>query len=190
MAQNTKELKVLAEGELYVAPVGTTLPESESEELDSAFLGLGLTTDEGVTFTAGKEVENIMSWQRQTPSRKIVTGRSYSAATQLQQYNRENFGIAFGGGEWSEPSPGVYRYDPPADFDPETEYAVVIDGQDGDRKDRAVIARATVEGDVETTFVRSGLALLPVTFAALTPDDADRPWYYLSNDEAFAPAGS
>lgn len=192
MTQESKEIKVLASGELYVAPVSAEpkLPESATEALDAAFIGLGLVTEDGVTFTSGSEVEDIKSWQKPNPVRRVVTGRSYTAATQLQQYNRENFGIAFGGGEWTEPKPGVYKYDPPADADPLAEYVVVVDAQDGEREDRAVIMRATVEGDVETQFVRNAAALLPLTFAALTPDDADRPWFYLSNDEAFAPAGS
>lgn len=190
MTQESKDIKVLASGELYVAPVGAKLPKSSDESLDPAFIGLGLVTEDGVTFTSGAEVEDIKSWQKPNPVRRIVTGRSYTAAAQLQQYNRENFGIAFGGGEWSEPEPGVYRYDPPADSDALAEYVVVIDAQDGDREDRAVIKRATVEGDVETQFVRNAAALLPITFSALTPDDADQPWYYLSNDESFAPAGS
>lgn len=190
MSQESKDIKVLASGELYVAPVGTTLPKSAEDKLDPAFIGLGLVTEDGVTFTNGAEVEDIKSWQKPNPVRRVVTGRSYTAAAQLQQYNRENFGIAFGGGKWTEPEPGVYRYDPPGDADALTEYAVVIDAQDGEREDRAVIMRATVEGEVQTQFVRNAAALLPITFAALTPDDAERPWYYLSNDEAFAPAGS
>src|SRR5690349_4637278 len=190
MAQDTKEIKVLSAGDLYVAPVGTKLPTKVDEVLDKAFVNLGLTSEDGVTFTNGKEVEDIHSWQRTTPSRRIVTGRSYTAAAQLQQYNRENYAVALVGGEWTEPSTGVYRYDPPTDTDALAEYAVVIDAQDGGREDRAVIMRATVEGDVETQFVRNAAALLPVTFSALTPDEATRPWYYLSNDEAFAPVGS
>lgn len=190
MTQESKEIKVLASGELYVAPVGTTLPTSADEKLDAAFIGLGLVTEDGVTFTNGAEVEDIKAWQKTNPVRRIVTGRTYTVAAQLEQYNRENFGIAFGGGEWTEPEPGVYRYDPPADSDALAEYCLVIDAQDGDREDRAVVSRVTVEGDVETQFVRSAAALLPITFSALTPDDADRPWFYLSNDEAFAPVGS
>lgn len=190
MAQDTNEIKVLAHGDLWIAPEGTSLPVTVEEDLDAAFVNLGLTTEDGVTFSAGSEVEDIRSWQRTTPSRRIVTSRTFSVASQLQQYNRDNFALAFQGGEWTEPSVGTYRYDPPADSDPLAEYVVVIDAQDGDREDRAVILRATVEGEVETQFVRNGAALLPVTFTALTPDNADRPWYYLSNDPAFDPAGS
>lgn len=188
MAQDTQEIKVLAHGDLYIAPLGTALPETVEETLDSAFINLGLTSEDGVTFSSGSEVEDIRSWQRTTPSRRIVTSRSFTAASQLQQYNRDNFALAFGGGDWSEPTPGTYRYDPPADADPLAEYVVVIDAQDGDREDRAVIMRSTVEGEVETQFVRNAAALLPVTFSALTPDDEDRPWFYLSNDPAFAVA--
>jgi hypothetical protein len=190
LAQDTKQIKVLSEGDLFIAPVGTALPETVDEALDPAFINLGLVTDDGVTFSRGQEVEDIMSWQRQTPSRRIVTGRTFTAAAQLQQHNPDNFALAFGGGEWSEPDAGIYRYDPPADGDALAEYAVVIDAQDGDRHDRAVILRSTVEGEVETQFVRNAASVLPITFSALTPDDADRPWYYLSDDEAFAGAGS
>jgi hypothetical protein len=187
MAQTKEEIKVAASGDLYIAPAGAKLPADVDEALDPAFFDIGLVTEDGVTFTNGAEVEDIRSWQRTNPVRRIVTSRTFAAASQLQQWNPDNFSLAFGGGEWSEPSPGVYRYDPPGDADALAEYAVVIDAQDGDRKDRFVIINATVADEVETQFVRNAAAVLPITFNALTPDNVDAPWYYLTDDAAFEP---
>jgi hypothetical protein len=186
--QDSREIKVAAHGDLYIAPVGTRLPGDVDEALDAAFVNLGYLTDDGVTFSSGSEREDIRAWQKQQPVRRIVTGRSFSVGFQLEQWNPDNFALAFGGGEWSEPSPGVYRYDPPADSDALSEYALVVDSQDGSRQDRFVVFRGTVADDVETQFVRNAAAVLPITFEALTPDDADRPWYYVTDDPAFAVA--
>ena len=61
----------------------------------------------------------------------------------------------------------------------------------GERIDRWVIKRCTVTGDIETQAVRSGPMLLPITLSALTPPGEQRPWYYLSNDDAaYEEAGS
>lgn len=190
MAQDASKIRVFSGGDLYVAPYGTALPESVDDALDALFQSVGYVTPDGVTFTSGSEFEDIMAWQSPTPVRRVVTSRSYSVATQLQQQDDVNYATAFGGGDWTEPEPGAYRYDPPADTDALAEYSLVVDGNDGDVRQRAVILRATVEGEVETQWVRNGAALLPLTFTALTPDDADRPWYFLTNDPAFNPAAS
>jgi hypothetical protein len=190
MAQDASRIRVFSGGDLYVAPYGTPLPESTDDALDPAFQAVGFVTSDGVTFTSGSEVEDITSWQSSTPTRRVVVSRSYAVAAQLQQQDDINYATAFGGGDWTEPSPGVFRYDPPADTDALAEYSLVADGHDGDVHQRAVVLRATVEGEVETTWVRNGAAILPLTFTALTPDDADRPWYFLTNDPAFDPAAS
>jgi hypothetical protein len=191
MAQKADEIKVASEGKIYVATLASEpeLPEDTTTALDAAFKELGYASDDGVTFTKSEEVEDINVWQSQTPARRIVTSRDFAAAVPLAQWNRDTVSTAFGGGEWTEPSVGVYQFNPPADNDPLAEYVVVIEGEDGERKDRFVIERCNVTGEVETQFVRNAPSLLPVTFSALTPDGKDRPWFYLTDDEAMA-AGS
>jgi hypothetical protein len=186
MANDASQIKVASNGGIFVARFEDepTLPTDLTTPLDAAFTNLGYVGDDGVTFNKSEEVEDIKVWQKTTPARRITTSRDFSAAGPLTQWNQDTVATAFGGGEWTEPKSGVFRYDPPDDMDPLAEWVVVVEGQDGDRLDRWVIERANVTGDIETQYVRNAPSLLPVTFSALTPDDKDHPWYYLTNDEA------
>jgi hypothetical protein len=186
MGQDSQQIKVAAAGGLYIAQYDDepTLPTDLDTALDAAFKEVGYASDDGVTFTKSESVEDINVWQKQTPARKIVTGRDFSAVASLVQFTRENVEVAFGGGEWTSPKSGVYRFDPPKDYDPLTDWVAVIETKDGERVDRWVIERCNITGDVETHAVRNAAMLLPITLSALTPDGKDRPWYYLSNDNA------
>ncbi len=190
MPQDAQQIRVFGGGNLHIAAYGTDLPTAPDGVLDSAFHDVGFVTRDGFSLNSGSEVENVDSHQSALPTRKLVVSRSYAVAAQLQQQDSINYAAAFGGGDFTEPTPGVYRYDPPADTDSLPEYSLVLDSFDGDIQQRVVVLRATIEGEVETTHVRNGAALLPITFTALTPDDADRPWYFLTNDANFDPAGS
>jgi hypothetical protein len=186
MAQDADQITVALSGNVSVAPYSEalTLPTGLGA-LDAAFLNLGYTSEDGVTFSATPNIEEIRAWQKATPVRRIVTGRDASAAFTLEQTNLDTFALAFGGGDWTEPSAGVFRYDPPADEDALAEYACVIDFADGDRNSRIVIMRASVNEAVETQLVRNNAAMLPVTLAALTPDGENAAWYFLSDDAAY-----
>lgn len=193
MAQNAEQIKVAANGGLYIARFDAepTLPTDVDTALDPLFSELGYASDDGVTFNKSEEVEDVTVWQSKSAVEQIVTSRNFSAASQLAQWNRETVSLAFGGGEWSEPETGVYRYDPPSDYDPLTKWVVVIETVVGERIDRWVIERLTVTGDIEAQAVKNAPMLLPVTLSALTAPGKDKAWYYLSNDEAaYAVAGS
>jgi len=186
MAQDASEITVAADGDLSVAPFGTALPSSIDTALNAAFSSVGYLSEDGMSFTVGAEEEEINVWQKATPARRIVTARTFQASGELLQWNRATFALAFGGGEWSSPAGGVYRYDPPADRDAITEYSAVLDWEDGDRKSRIVIYRCTLADEVESSLTRTDAAALPITLNALTPDEEDRSWYYLSDDAAYA----
>lgn len=189
MAQTAEEITVALTGNVWIAPYSDTLvlPEDLGAP-DAAFTDMGYTTEDGVTFSATPNVEDIMAWQKATPVRRIVTSREVTIGYTLEQLNLDTFAHAFGGGEWTEPTAGVYRYDPPADADALAEYACIIDFADGDRNGRFVLSRGTVNDAVETNLVRNNAAMLPVSLAGLTPDGEDTAWYFISNDDAFAPA--
>lgn len=186
MSQEASEITVAADGNIWVAPYSDSLvlPETEDEALDGAFTEMGYASENGVTFTATPDVTDINAWQKATPVRRLVNARALTLATEFLQWNEDTFATVFGGGEWSM-SGTTFRYDPPADQDALAEFAVVIDAMDGDRVQRWVVMRCNVTEAVETNLVRTGAALLPVTFSALTPDDADRAWYFLTGDDAF-----
>lgn len=185
MSNNADEIVVAADGQISVAPFGTVLPTDVSTSLDAAFIELGYVDSSGVTFTATPSVTDVTSWQSATPTRRLVTARALTAAFQLQQFNLETFSLAFGGGEWAETG-GTWRYDPPADTDALSDYSLVIDAEDGDRNMRWVVMRGNVTEAVTTNLTRTAAALLPVTFTALAPSNADRAWYFLTDSVEFA----
>lgn len=49
-------------GAMSVAPIGTALPTDATTALAAAFVGLGYISDEGLTSSTSREVENIKSW--------------------------------------------------------------------------------------------------------------------------------
>lgn len=196
MAQTAEEITVALTGHVYVAPytTGLVLPSNPFDAPAAAFIDIGYTSEDGVTFSVTPNVEDIMAWQKATPVRRIVTSRDSTIGYTLEQFNRDTFAHAFGGGTWTTiPAaagpPAVaehFRYDPPADADALAEYACIIDFEDGARNGRLVMRRGTVNDTVETQLVRNNAAMLPVTLAALTPDGASNAWYFLSDDAAFA----
>lgn len=186
MPQDSEQLVVAIAGSVKLANLADApdLPADDDGPTDDTpdFTDLGYTTTEGVTFTATPTTEDIDAWQSATPIRRLVTARALAIAFQLQQWNQDNFSLAFGGGEWSEPAPGVFRYDPPADTDALSEYALIVDFADGDKNARVVTFRGNVTDAVETQLMRTGPSVLPITFQALTPDDKDRSWYFVGDD--------
>ena len=49
-------------GAIYSAPIGTTLPTDATTALGEAFVSLGYASDEGVTRSIERTVENIRAW--------------------------------------------------------------------------------------------------------------------------------
>lgn len=187
--QDSSEIVVAVSGDISIAPVGTTLPTDLSALDTDVWTNLGYTTEDGVTFNDSVEIEEIRAWQSANPVRKIVTARDKTVEFALEQWNPDNFILAYGGGDWSMPSAGIHRFDPPAVADAVAEYSMVVDLADGDKSHRFVIERGNVQEGVETQLLRSGAAVLPITFGTLNPDNPDNPaWYHLTDDPAFANA--
>jgi hypothetical protein len=191
MALDAQEVMVAGSGHLWVADLRdnpsfpTTTAEPEAA-LDTEFMDLGYITEDGPTFTVTPTVEDLNAWQSFDPIRRLVTSRVTAVAASLQQWNQSSFNVAFGGGDWSQPAAGVYRYDPPANDEPLPEFALVLDVQDGDKHGRFVLKRTNIADAVETTFTRSGAAVLPISATTLAPADQSRPWFFVSDDPAFA----
>jgi hypothetical protein len=192
MSENSKQIKVAAKGALYLARFDDEpkLPTDLTSSIDEAFNEVGFFSDDGATCTKSEATENVMVWQKKTPARIIVTERNFTIAGSLAQWNRENVEVAMGGGEWTEPKTGVFRFDPPADYDALTDWVAVLETIDGARIDRWIVERCNITGDVETQAVGNAAQMLPISLAALTPDGKDRPWHYLSNDDAAYAVGS
>ncbi len=184
MSLQTDEILIGGTGRLYTAPEGTELPQYLSEALDGDFVDVGYLTDDGAKFTDSKSTNSVRPWQSFYPVRVHITERSAMLEATLLQWNAENMVLAFGGGGFTQPRPNEYRYHPPS---PETlaVVALVLDVQDGDRNFRFSVGRAFVTSNTESTFAKSGPALLPITFEILANGESD-PWNMDSDDPALA----
>lgn len=186
---DSTELVVASSGQVSVAPVGTPLPTTPTGALNAAFTGLGLLTEDGVKLTVTPKVDEFMAWQSRQAVRRELSAQEIAIAFQLEQWDEITVPLAFGGGAITTVS-GGYRYDFLADSAALDERALVIDAVDGSRHQRYVFPRGNVTEAVETSFVRSALAVLPITFKALAPSDGSASGYALFDDAAAFAAGS
>lgn len=188
MTLATDEIIIGGNGRLYAAPEDTPLPNYIDDPLNAAFLDVGYTTDDGAKFTDDKTTNSVRPWQSFYPVRVHVTERSGKLEVTLLQWNEGNMVLAFGGGGMTEPQPNKFRYHPPQ---PEelAVVALVLDVEDGTRNFRVTIGRAFVTSSVESTFAKTGPAMLPLTFEVLANGSVD-PWTIDTDDPAWEPAAS
>src|SRR5690606_3573498 len=97
MAKDATKVRVALTGTVYVAPEGTAFPTAISDAPGEDWVDLGYTTEDGVEFTFGKEITNIMGWQSRDPLRKLVTEEPKSFSMTLRQLESATFLAAFGG---------------------------------------------------------------------------------------------
>ena len=169
---NASELVVAGNGQVYVAPVGTTLPTSPTAALNAAFVGLGYITEDGATVTVSPDIAEFNAWQSRSPIRREKTGQAVTVAFQLMQWDEDTVPLAFGGGAITG-SAGNWRYDLPADDAALDERALVLDASDGTTHYRWVFPKGNVTEAVEAQFSRANPAVLPITFW-LWPSPAPR----------------
>lgn len=183
------EIIIAGTGTLYHSPEGTPLPAFLTDPLDAAFVAVGFTTDDGAKFTDAKQTNSVRPWQSFYPARVHITERSATIEAALLQWNEANMILAYGGGGITEPQPGEYRYHPPQP-DELAVTALVIDFSDGAKSYRFCAGRVFVTSNTETTWAKTGPALLPITFEVLAPEGAGEPWTIDSDDPAFEPVAS
>jgi hypothetical protein len=190
MSLDASEVVVGANGRVLVAPADSaTFPEDMSS-MGAEWVEVGYVSEDGVTFTAGQEIEDIMAWQSFYAIRKVVTGKTVSVEFAMRQWNEDTVVFAFGGGEVTRAA-GVATYVPaePGDLD---ERAVCVEWEDGADTYRLVLPRGIVTGEVSSNVTRSAAADLPVSFE-ITPDGLPdgsnietNPWYLLTDADGFA----
>ena len=180
MAIDATEVRVAGAGKVYAAPEGSTLPTDPTAALDAAFVDLGYVTTDGVTFTHGRETEDLDAWQG-TKVRVLTLSEPYSVEFALMQTSADSLLLAFGGGSVTD-NTTYWTFSPPAAGTNEVR-ALVIDFQDGTLNYRYVIPRAQVEGEISYTLTREGAVTYPISFGVL---DNDPKFQIITDDNALS----
>lgn len=165
---DSTETLVAVGGQVSVAPLGTPLPANPTAALNAAFVGLGYTSEDGVSFQVARDITDLRAWQSFDPVRRVMTGRTIQATFALLQWNEATVPFAFGGGTVT--GAGPYKYELPEPEDGLDERSLVIDAVDGTVHTRILLPRVIVVENVETNFQRAQLSELPITVGALAPE--------------------
>lgn len=187
MALNTAEVLVGANGNIYAAPVGTTAPADFSVAYAAGWLELGYADEDGVTFSNGRDTEDINVWQDFDPARTIVTGRNVTISWNLMQWNETTLPLAMGGGTIATTGTGgtlKYQFTPAAAGTLD-ERAFSVYWVDGVRQYRLFIPRGVITDEVSFTLNKSSAAALPISVRVLGTSSSSA-FYLYTNDANFA----
>lgn len=182
MALAASKVRVFGTGELYVAPVGSTLPTTTSAALDTAFLGLGYNSEDGITISRDVSIEDILAWQSVTPVRRVASETTFSVAGTFLQSDADVVSLFFGLGAFT----GTTDFTASGStVQGVTERAVVVEFKDGTIDYRLVIPRAEVTSDGEVNINRTDAAGYALTFTALAPSSGTTLYTLITDDVAF-----
>lgn len=175
------ELRVAANGQVFIAPVGTALPAAFADlaTLNASFKELGFITEDGATLTISTTYEDKKAWQSFWTLRKIPQDKSFSVGFTLEQWDKLNVEFALSATATSVTGGMKIRPNDPSVLDTRS---MVVLWQDGSSSNGLIIPVGMISSDsIEVALNRSSTADLPVTFEA-TPDGSQDPWYIISND--------
>lgn len=192
MGLNARQVRVALSGRVLYDP-DLDSPDPTDLAVPSTAIDLGYTTEDGVTFNFGREVEDIMGWQSMDPLRKLITAEPRSASFSLRQMAREQWLATMGGsisqlkdaGTDPAAEPALYRWEPDEAKIPEGR--LYIDMIDGDATYRFGFRRAQNSAEVEFSLVRNDSIVLPNEWTALATGSGKKPFFMDTNDPAFAP---
>jgi hypothetical protein len=149
MALQTAEVRAGISGELYVAPLGTTLPTDTTSSLNGAFKGLGYFSEDGVTETFEKDTEDITAWQNAKRVRTLITSAKATYAGTLIQTNADVIETVFGTSVTQTVNHGTYTINPGATSG---RLAWVLQVEDGSYVKRICLSDGEITELGETTY--------------------------------------
>jgi hypothetical protein len=180
MPLTASEVRVAGAGEVFVADEGTALPTDISTGLPVDWTGLGYVTTDGVTFTFGRDTEDLDAWQG-SKLRVLTLAEPMGVAFALMQSNYDVMLVAFGGGTLTN-NAGVNTFQPPA-AGSNTVRAMCIEFQDGAIGYRYNLPRVQLQGEVSFTLTAEGALTFPLDFGVL--DDTPDKYTIVTDDSAW-----
>lgn len=187
MALNADEVRVALNGNIYVAPVGTTAPADLTSAWGAGWSDLGYLNDDGVEMEYATDTEDIMAWQSLSPVRKVLTSVDMTMAFTAIQLRAAAVTLYFPDSTISEVSAGtVYKLDIPAAPGP-SEHAFGFEWVDGNITNRVILPRGEVTDRESINHQRGeavGLGMTVSAYASSAPELA----IWLSNDPSWATA--
>jgi hypothetical protein len=93
---NSGQIRVAGTGNIFRAPLGSTMPVDSTTALSAAFVNVGYATN-GFEVAQDRKTKEIPVWQSQEAARLLTTGLTRKFKFELQQTNKTTLGLAWGG---------------------------------------------------------------------------------------------
>lgn len=163
MSLETSEVRVGVSGELFVAPLGTTLPTDTTSPLDAAFKGLGYFNDDGVTESFERDTDDITAWQNAKRVRTVITSAKATYTGTLIQTNVDVVETVFGTSVTQTGGHGSYTISPGTTSGRKAWVQEVLDG---DEIKRIVLEDGEITELGETVYATSEAVGYEITLEA------------------------
>ena len=188
MAATTATLPVVgANGDIYVAALGTPIPAAWDDLDADPWRKVGLISEDGLGFEPSSDIESIKAWQTLYDVRRLKTSIEATLTFAIMEWNPDNIIFAFGGGSWTTTGTDpdiMHTYTPPTP-DEQAVWAVAAKVLDGPLKLGLYFPQVVVDELEEVSFKRDEAALLSATTGIL--GSAELPaWQMFSDDARFA----
>lgn len=172
-------------GGVFVAPKGTELPVSVTEQLSSEFVSLGYVTEDGVTEAVSRDVEKKKAWGNQTV--KILTTDhtvEYSLSL-METANLAAMKTVYGEDNVEQKADGSVVM---LNADELPEQVIVFDMLDKSSKigKRIVVPAGKVTELGDTTYVHSDTTQFEITIEAMDDEKGNKSYIYTATGDAVA----
>lgn len=96
MALTAANVRVAVTGAVYTAPLGTAAPTAHDTALNVEFKDLGYVSEDGVTETRDRSIEQIRAWQNSDLVREVVTESSITYEMTLIETTADTVQLYYG----------------------------------------------------------------------------------------------
>lgn len=178
-AQNVSVGKPMADGAVFVAPIGTAVPTDATTKLAEAFLNIGYISEDGVTNAIETETEEIKAWGGDIVL-EPQTSRKETFAYTMIETNEVSMKQAFGEGNVTvDAETGTISV--VHNSKEKSEYVYVIEVlMTGNRVKRQVIPRGKVTEIGEIVYVDNEAIGYETTISALVDSSGNTAYEYIA----------
>jgi hypothetical protein len=156
-------------GGILTAPAGTAIP-TDIDGSVSAFTGVGLIGEDGVTMTINRDTEDVFAWGGDKV-RVIQTSHSVQLQIPFLETNEEVLAIVFGVDNVDTTGTTTTVHVKGSIL---PHFALVVDAEDGDKLVRIAAADAQVIEQDDIVFVHSAPTIYTVTIELFEDDNGDK----------------
>lgn len=96
MPQSAGAVVVGVTGDVYTAPLATTLPTDVDTSLNVAFSAVGYISEDGVSTSTSTDTNDIKAWQNGTIVRKVQTSHDFTLSFSMLETNEKSLQVYYG----------------------------------------------------------------------------------------------